>query len=89
VAPTPYQIPPEDTSADVNPVAGDRDRLHRRQVDYQTAVADCQTWDAVPAAAHGQRQPVVPGEQDCRGYLLGVAAADDECRSPVDSAVPD
>ena len=59
------------------------------QVDHQTAVADRVAGDAVPAAAHRQRQVVGRREPHRRGDVGGVGAAGDKGRSPVDRGIPE
>jgi hypothetical protein len=67
----------------------DPNTLHCRQIDHQPAIADRVPGDVVAAAAHRHQQPVVPGEIDRPDHVRRAAAAGDQCRPPVDHAIPD
>ena len=67
----------------------DAGRVHQRQVDHQSVVADRLAGDAVPATADRHRQALGAGEIDAGDHVVGVFAAGDHRWSPIDHAVPD
>ena len=67
----------------------DPHRLHLRQVDHDTAVADRAAGDVVAAASHRDEQSVVAGEPDGAHHICRPQAADDEAGFAVDHRVPD
>jgi len=67
----------------------DPDSCHRRQIEDEPAVARPETRPVVRAAAHGERQPVLPGEADARDDVRGIPAFCDQRRAAVDHRVVD
>jgi hypothetical protein len=67
----------------------DDDMVDRREVDDQAAVARRVPGRAVPAAADRERQVLCARELDRRRDVLGVVAAGDRQRAPVDGSAPD
>ena len=74
---------------DPAPVRVDPDRVHRRQVEHEAAVAGREAGDAVPAAAYGEGQALAAGELHAAENVGHAAAANDQRRPLVVGAVPD
>ena len=87
----PIELTPGGTSLD--PYGAARrihpDRSHAGQVDHHSPVAHGVAGDVVTAAAHGQPQPVFPGEVHGADHVHDPGAAGDHRRMAVDAAVPD
>src|SRR5690606_40604969 len=67
----------------------DPDVVHRRQVGDHTALGGAEPGNAVPAAAHGQLQAVVPGVVHRGDDVPGGCAPHDDLRVPVEHRVLD
>ena len=67
----------------------DAHAIHSRQVDHDPVVAGREAGNAVAAAAHGDRELLLPPEADRRSHVVGARRADDELRVAVDHPVPD
>jgi hypothetical protein len=67
----------------------DADALHQAQVDQERIVRDRQAREAVPAAPHRDREPVLATQFHRRDHVRDTRAPRDQRRAPVDRAVPD
>jgi hypothetical protein len=67
----------------------DPDPLHLPEIDHHPRVADRQAGIAVAAASKRDQKPLLPRESHSRDYVGDAGAARDQCRPPVDRAVPD
>lgn len=63
------------------------DGAHGRQVDHQPTVVDGEAVDVVAAGPDRQRYVVRTGEQDSGADVVGISAADDRRRPPVDARI--
>ena len=66
-----------------------RHAAHRRQVDHDRVVGGAEAGHAVPAAAHREVEAAVAGVVHGRLHVVGVGAAHDRGRMPVDHEVVD
>ena len=72
------------------PLAGiDVDALHADEVDHDGVVARPEPGNAVRASAHGDREPVLARVVHRRDDVVGVGAAHDHARPPLDHRVVD
>ena len=62
------------------PVRIDQDRLHRRKIEDDSALARAVAGNAVAAAPNGQLEPCLSREGDGPRDIRRVGGADDECR---------
>jgi hypothetical protein len=67
----------------------DGDTLHAAKIDDDAGLANCCAGDAVAAAIDRQRQPFAAGKVDREHDVVGIVAASDQRRAPVDHAVVD
>ena len=62
---------------------------HRGEIDHQSAVANREAGDVVPAALHRERQALRPRKIHAGDDVADADAARDERGPPIDHAVPD
>ena len=65
------------------------DRFHVRQIDHQTTIANRIPGNIMPAAAHRQKQVMLPGQIDRTDHVADTGATDNHAGSSIDHSIPD